>query len=84
MKKMNVLMSAAVAGLFAVSANAADAKKAAAPTTEKECTEHKMTWKDGKCSCATKNGCKTAAAPAASAPAATAPAAAAPAAPATK
>ena len=67
MKKMNMLMSAAVAGLFAVSAQAAEAPKAAPageakkmeakPTTEKDCAEHKMTWKEGKCECKT-GSCK--------------------------
>lgn len=83
MKKTNLFLGAAVAGLFAVSAHAGDAAKKAAPTNEKDCATAKMTWKDGACTCAANSctGKDAKAAPAADA-AKTAPAA--PAAPAKK
>ena len=56
MKKMNLFLSAAVAGLLATSANAGSAAHKKAPTNEKDCMEEKMTWKNGACTCAS-NGC---------------------------
>lgn len=54
MKKTNMILSAAVAGLFAVSAHAGkDAKKAevkeVAGATEESCKTAGDSWKDGKC-----------------------------------
>lgn len=51
MKKTNMIMSAAIAGLFATTAHAANTKKTPAPTptNEEDCRVNNMEWKDGVC-----------------------------------
>ncbi len=50
-----VLLTAAITGLFAVTAQAGN-KKTTEPAkksmTEKECTDAKKQWKEGECVCA--------------------------------
>ncbi len=59
MKKSNLLLSAAVAGLFAVSAHAGKKPETKEMTgvTEDQCKTHKdAKWKDGKCWAASCGG----------------------------